>query len=99
LSKAIETQLESLANACTAATFGADNKGVLDLSYRRDGKMDVADFISCFDPELLGLSEFVRGQDGDLDGTPYYSPWRSHHSMKERILSSRHTKIRLAVWT
>lgn len=34
--------------------------------------MDVTDFMSRFDPELLGLSEFVRGQllegDGDLDG-------------------------------
>ncbi len=72
MSYATETQLESLANACTPATFGVDNKDVLDLSYRRAGKMDVTDFMSRFDPELLGLSEFVRGQllegDGDLDG-------------------------------
>jgi hypothetical protein len=69
LQNASEAQLELLANACTPATFGADNKDVMDLSYRKAGKMDVTDFISRFDPERLGLSEFVRGQllEGDQD--------------------------------
>ena len=42
---------------------------VMDLSYRKAGKMDVNDFISRFDPERLGLSDFVRGQllEGDED--------------------------------
>jgi len=62
LLKATEIQLESLAKACTPATFGADNKDVMDLSYRKAGKMDVVDFMARFDPERLGLSEFVRGQ-------------------------------------
>jgi hypothetical protein len=46
-----------------------DNKDVLDLSYRKAGKMDVTDFISRFDSDRLGLSEFVRGQllEGDQD--------------------------------
>ena len=65
--KAIEAELESLANACTLATFGADNKDVMYLSYRRAGKMDVIDFLLRFNPERLGLSEFVRGHllEGD----------------------------------
>jgi hypothetical protein len=41
----------------------------LDLSYRKAGKMDVTDFMSRFDADRLGLSEFVRGQllEGDED--------------------------------
>jgi len=60
---------ESLADACAPATFGADNKDVLDLSYRMAGKMDVTNFMTRFDPDHLGLSEFVRGQllEGDED--------------------------------
>jgi len=61
LSKATDTQLESLAKACAPATFGADNKDVMDLSYHKDGKMDANDFMVCFYPELLGFSEIVRG--------------------------------------
>jgi len=69
MQKATEAQLESLANACAPATFGADNKDILDLSYRKAGKMDVINFVSRFDPDRLGLSEFVRGQllEGDED--------------------------------
>jgi len=62
MQKATEAQLESLANACAPATFGAGNKDVLDLSYRKAGKMDVINFVTRFDPDRLGLSEFVRGQ-------------------------------------
>ena len=66
---ATETQLEALSQACTPATFGMDNKDVMDLSYRKAGKMDTTDFIARFDPERLGLSEFVRGEllEGDED--------------------------------
>jgi hypothetical protein len=66
---ATETQLESLSQACTPATFGMDNKDVMDLSYRKAGKLDTADFLARFDPERLGLSEFVRGQllEGEQD--------------------------------
>jgi len=69
LLNATETQLESLTKACAPATFGADNKDVMDLSYRKAGKMDVTDFMARFDPGRLGLSEFVRGQllEGDED--------------------------------
>ena len=69
LSKATETQLESLVKACAPATFGADNKDILDLSYRKAGKMDATDFMAHFHPELSGLSEFARGQllEGDED--------------------------------
>jgi hypothetical protein len=69
LLKATEPELESLANACAPATFGADNKDVMDLSYRKAGKMDVTNFMARFDPERLGLSEFVRAQllEGDED--------------------------------
>ena len=69
MQRATEAQLELLADACTPATFGADNKDVLDLSYRKAGKMDVINFVSRFDPDGLGLAEFVRGQllEGDED--------------------------------
>ena len=69
LLKATDVQLESLASACAPATFGVDNKDVLDLSYRKALKMDPANFMSRFDPERLGLSEFIRGQllEGDED--------------------------------
>jgi len=46
LLNATETQLESLTKACAPATFGADNKDVMDLSYRKAGKMDVTDFMA-----------------------------------------------------
>lgn len=41
----------------------------MDLSYRKASKMDVNNFVSRFDPERLGLSEFVRGRllEGDED--------------------------------
>ena len=41
----------------------------MDLSYRKAGKMDVINFMSRFDPESLGISEFVRGRllEGDED--------------------------------
>jgi len=44
-----------------------DNKDVMDLSYRKAGKMDSTDFMSHFDPDRLGLSEFVCGHllEGD----------------------------------
>jgi hypothetical protein len=69
LLKATEKELESLADACAPATFGRANKDIMDISYRKAGKMDVIDFMSRFDPERLGLSEFVRGQllEGDED--------------------------------
>ena len=69
LPNASDTDLESLANACAPATFGADNKDVMDLSYRKAGKMDLDNFMTRFDPDRLGLSEFVRGEllEGDED--------------------------------
>ena len=55
LVRATEVQLKSLAKACALATFGADNKGVMDSSYCKASKMDNIDFMTCFDPEHLGL--------------------------------------------
>jgi hypothetical protein len=62
-------QLESLVDACVPATFGADNKDIMDLSYRKAGKLDLINFMARFDPVGLGLSEFVRGRllEGDED--------------------------------
>ena len=45
------------------------SKDVMDLSYRKAGKMDTDDFMTRFDPERLGLSELVRGEllEGEED--------------------------------
>jgi len=53
LLKGTETQLESLSKACASATFGADNKNVMDLSYRKAGKMDATESLTLCHASIL----------------------------------------------
>ncbi|KAI0927628.1 hypothetical protein AcV5_008112 [Taiwanofungus camphoratus] len=58
--KTSERELEHLAQTCDAATFGVDQKDVLDESYRKAGKLDAAHFAIKFDPARLGLIDAIR---------------------------------------
>ena len=70
----------------------------MDLSYRKAGKMDATDFMARFHPELLGLSELVRGQllEGDEDSKGLrtelyklnvYGQWVYHSSLIQTCLT------------
>ncbi|KAG6827091.1 hypothetical protein H0H87_005583, partial [Tephrocybe sp. NHM501043] len=62
LSKATEPELEALERACSSATFGRDNKDVLDESYRKAGKMDLDDFAIMFNIDDLGINNRICAQ-------------------------------------
>ncbi|KAF9535324.1 hypothetical protein CPB83DRAFT_841574 [Crepidotus variabilis] len=49
------SQIVDLAKACQPATFGVDQKDVLDESYRKAGKMDANNFATQFSPSDLGM--------------------------------------------
>jgi hypothetical protein len=53
-------EVESLAKACQPATFGINQKDVLDETYRKAGKLDLTDFGINFDIHNSGLLESVR---------------------------------------
>ncbi|KZV90438.1 hypothetical protein EXIGLDRAFT_616972, partial [Exidia glandulosa HHB12029] len=57
---ASEADLQKLAAACDAATFGVDQKDVLDESYRRAGKLDKTDFALNLDVVSTGLLHAVH---------------------------------------
>ncbi|KZV90431.1 hypothetical protein EXIGLDRAFT_837831 [Exidia glandulosa HHB12029] len=57
---ASEADLQKLAAACDAATFGMDQKDVLDESYRKAGKLDKADFGLNLDIVSAGLLQAVQ---------------------------------------
>jgi hypothetical protein len=57
--KVTDQQLDSLAKACDPATFGVDQKDVLDVSYRKAGKMDANRFATHFSPTNLGVVEVI----------------------------------------
>lgn len=59
LSNASDDALSHLAEACDAATFGVNQKDVLDETYRKAGKLDTAYFAMKFDAERCGLVEAV----------------------------------------
>ncbi|KIM90260.1 hypothetical protein PILCRDRAFT_811978 [Piloderma croceum F 1598] len=61
-SKATGPQLELLSQACDPATFGVDTKDVLDESYRKAGKIDVANFATKFNIARTGLVELIRSE-------------------------------------
>ena len=68
-SNASEAELEHLARACDPATFGVNQKDVLDESYRKAGKIDTENFSAKFNLERSGLIDVVRfelleGHDG-----------------------------------
>ncbi len=56
---ATEFQLENLFKACEAATFGLDQRDVLDESYRKAGKMNVNRFGINFSPFESGILDIV----------------------------------------
>ncbi|KAI0949986.1 hypothetical protein AcV7_008595 [Taiwanofungus camphoratus] len=58
--KTSERELEHLAQTCDAATFGVNQRDVLDESYRKAGKLDTAHFAIKFDPTHLGLIDAIR---------------------------------------
>ena len=53
-------QLENLAKACQPATFGRNQQDVYDESYRKAGKMDVANFATNLSPLHLGMIDTVH---------------------------------------
>lgn len=51
-----------MSQACDPATFGVDKKDVLDESYRKAGKLDVANFATKFNVARTGLVELIRSE-------------------------------------
>lgn len=54
------TQLQNLVQACQPATFGVQQKDVLDESYRRAWKMDTVNFATHFDPNNTGIIQAIH---------------------------------------
>lgn len=54
-----DAELENLAKACQPATFGFDQKDVLDEAYRKAGKIDTDRFAVNFSPSDLGIIETI----------------------------------------
>lgn len=52
--------MENLASACEPATFGVDQKDVLDESYRKARKLDVAHFATTFELRKSRIMDVVR---------------------------------------
>ncbi len=44
-------QVDDLSNACQPATFGLNQKDVLDETYRKAGKIDAGNFLWGFNPD------------------------------------------------
>ena len=61
-SRATEEQLDKLSAACDPATFGVKQKGVLDESYRKAGKLDTDKFASLLKVAEYGLIDTVRDE-------------------------------------
>ncbi|CAL1701341.1 unnamed protein product [Somion occarium] len=59
---ASEEDLRHLADTCDPASFGVDNEDVMDDSYRKAGKLDIAHFVTTLDPVKCGLVEVIRNQ-------------------------------------
>ncbi|KAJ7815985.1 hypothetical protein B0H14DRAFT_1402052 [Mycena olivaceomarginata] len=59
LGNAKEEDLVALASACDQATFGMDQKDVLDETYRKAGKMDLAKFAARLDVVASGLVDAI----------------------------------------
>lgn len=70
LANATEQELTDLARACDQATFGLDEKDVLDESYRKARKMDSEYFSSTFNLADSGLMDTVRSEllEGENEG-------------------------------
>lgn len=75
LSNASEVELKHLSDTCQPATFGVNQEDVLDESYRKAGKMDVADFATKFLLAESGLMDVIRS--ALLDGHKSNKPIRA----------------------
>ncbi|KAF8553672.1 hypothetical protein OG21DRAFT_1413916 [Imleria badia] len=53
-------ELEALSQACEPASFGFNNKNVLDETYRKAGKMDLDAFATLFDPRSLRIHDIIE---------------------------------------
>ncbi|KAF9466898.1 hypothetical protein BDZ94DRAFT_1280580 [Collybia nuda] len=62
LSHPTENALQSLAGACQPATFGVNQRDVLDEAYRKAGKMDNTDFATTFDLNQARLLDMISAQ-------------------------------------
>ncbi|XP_055334338.1 uncharacterized protein LOC129585614 [Paramacrobiotus metropolitanus] len=72
LHTASDTELEHLARACTAASFGINQQDVYDETYRKAGKMDTEQFASKFDLECSGI--LARVKNSLLEHTHFEKP-------------------------
>ncbi|KAJ7748940.1 hypothetical protein B0H16DRAFT_1251342, partial [Mycena metata] len=74
LGNAKKAELVALAAACNQATFGIAQKDVLDETYRKAGKIDLAQFASRLDVVASGLidaiaPDILQGQGAEGDKT------------------------------
>ncbi|KAJ7749712.1 hypothetical protein B0H16DRAFT_1551129 [Mycena metata] len=74
MASATEEDLVALASTCDQATFGVDQKDVLDETYRKAGKMDLTKFASRLDVVVSGLidtisPDILQGQGADGEKT------------------------------
>jgi hypothetical protein len=60
LSDASVEQLDQLAAACQAATFGRGGEDILDETYRKAGKLDEQDFATKLGSEVDRIIDIVR---------------------------------------
>jgi hypothetical protein len=60
LSQPSEAELAHLSSVCEPATFGVNQKDVLDESYRKARKLDVAHFATTFELRKSGIMDVVR---------------------------------------
>ncbi|KAJ7488395.1 hypothetical protein FB451DRAFT_1025219, partial [Mycena latifolia] len=72
MGNATEQDLAELLAACQKATFGVDQKVVLDETYRKAGKMDLNKFAARLDVVASGLLAamtpyILQGQDLEVD--------------------------------
>ncbi|XP_055334166.1 uncharacterized protein LOC129585490 [Paramacrobiotus metropolitanus] len=72
LHTATDAELELLARACAAATFGINHQDVFDETYRKAGKMDTEQFASKLDLESAGI--LTRIKNDLLDRSNYGRP-------------------------
>lgn len=62
LARPTEERLNRLEEACQPATFGRNQKDVLDETYRKAGKMDLSHFSTNFDPSHAGILKLVQDE-------------------------------------
>jgi hypothetical protein len=94
LSRAAESELANLSASCEPATFGVDQKDVLDESYRKARKLDVADFATKFELHKSKIMDVVRaalleGHDSNRPVEAELYKLNVYGELVQRICSSR----------